>query len=203
MTEFPPTFASDPRCDEGRREFLLELYRQTSAHLGRHISGVWQCVGVVGAALIVFAQDKNASLNDYSCGLVVILCGWLAASTLDASNWFNRNLAIITNVERLFLSTHDLTLVHFFFEKHRPVGKHAKHFLIQLILSAAVLALVLGYHFAERVLPGFSLPWTCFEPVRTIPYVITLIVLIGLVLLALHYRRKETEFLERSPGFSS
>ena len=56
QTTVPVTGA---RCDEKRAEFLLEVYRQTSAHLGRHILGVWQCVGVVGAALIVFAQEKD------------------------------------------------------------------------------------------------------------------------------------------------
>jgi hypothetical protein len=190
------------RCDEKRAEFLLEVYRQTSAHLGRHISGVWQCVGVVGAALIVFAQDKDKPLNDYACALVVLLCGWLAATTLDASNWFNRNLAIITNIERLFLSSADLRLVHYFFAKHRPAGQHAQHFSIQLSLSAAVWALVLCYHFAERVVPGLSLPWSHFELSRAMPYLITPVVLGALVWLGRHYKQKDERFHTQSPGIS-
>jgi hypothetical protein len=192
----PPT----PRCDAKREDFLLETYRQTSTHLGRHITGLWQCVGVVGAALIVFAQDKDKPLNDYACTLVMLLCGWLAATTLDASNWFNRNLAIITNVERLFLRVDDLKLVHHFFGAHRPPGKFAQHFEIQLWLSGGVAALVLWYHFVERVVPGFSLPWSHFQLARALPYAMALILSVTLVRLHLHYVRKDEEFQRKSPG---
>lgn len=202
MTQTSISSTAGVRCDEKRAEFLLEIYRQTSAHLGRHITGVWQCVGVVGAALIVFAQDKDKPLNDYACVLVVLLCGWFAATTLDASNWFNRNLAIITNVERLFLSSDDLKLVHYFFEKHRPAGQHAQHFSIQLCLSAAVCALVLCYHFADRVYPGLSLPWSNFQVSRAMPYLIAPIVLSALVWLAQHYKKKDRKFHSKSPGIS-
>lgn len=194
--------ATTARCDDKRVEFLLEIYRQTSSHMGRHISGVWQCVGVVGAALIVFAQDKGGPLNDYACSFVVLLCGWLAATTLDASNWFNRNLAIITNIERLFLKSDDLKLVHYFFEEHRPVGQHAKHFYIQLCLSAAVCTLVLIYHFSERVIPGLHLPWSHFQLSRAFPYLFMPIIFVMLVLLWRHYKEKDEKFRVRSPGIS-
>jgi hypothetical protein len=204
MTDAPVTsdVNSNARCDGKRAEFLLEVYRQTSGHVGRHITGLWQCVGVVGAALIVLAQDKDTPFSDYACTLAVLLCGWLAATTLDASNWFNRNLAIITNIERLFMSARDLRLVHYFFGKHREAGKHAQHFAIQLWLAAAVCLLVLVYHFTERVLPGFSLPWSNFELSRAIPYLITLIVLGALFWLANHYKTKDELFYRKSPGIS-
>lgn len=202
MNQHSTVHTTGMRCDDKRAEFLLEIYRQTSAHLGRHISGVWQCAGVVGAALIVFAQDKNNPLNDYACTLVVLLCGWLAATTLDASNWFNRNLMIISNVERLFLSSADLKLVHHFFEEPRPAGKQAKHFVIQLYLSGAVWLLVLGYHCAERVVPGLSLPWSNFQPSQALPYLITAFLLRTLVRLRLHYKKKDEDFQKLSPGTS-
>lgn len=200
--QLTPSPSAPSRCDDKRAEFLLETYRQTSTHLGRHISGVWQCVGVVGAALIVFAQEKDKPLNDYACALVVLLCGWLAATTLDASNWFNRNLAIINNVERLFLNSADLKLVHPFFASHRPAGQHAQHFGIQLFLSGAVCLLVLLYHFTERVLPGFSLPWSSFQLSRALPYLLAPILLIGLVRLHRHYHKKDQEFQQKAPGIS-
>lgn len=201
-TQVTTTATATGRCDDKRSEFLLETYRQTSTHLGRHISGVWQCVGVVGAALIVFAQDKDKPLNDYACALVVLLCGWLAATTLDAGNWFNRNLAIITNVERLFLTSTDLNIVHPFFGAHRPPGRLAKHFHIQLLLSGAVCLLVLIYHFLERVLPGFSLPWSNFQFSRALPYLLAPIVVVALIRLQRHYRRKDEEFQKAAPGIS-
>lgn len=202
MNQLSTPHAAAVRCDDKRAEFLLEVYRQTSAHLGRHVSGVWQCVGVVGAALIIFAQDLNNPLNDYACALVVLLCGWLAATTLDASNWFNRNLMIINNVERLFLSEADLRHVHYFFEKHRPVGQQAQHFTIQLCLSGAVWLLVVFYHFAERVMPGFSLPWSNFQPSQAMPYLFTLVLFGTLIRLRLHYKKKDEVFHTRSPGTS-
>ncbi len=196
----PPT--PNLRCNDKRAELLLEIYRQTSNHLGRHISGVWQCVGVVGAALIVFAQNKDSALNDYACALVVLLCGWLAATTLDASNWFNRNLTIITNIERLFLMPDDLQLVHYFFERHRPAGKHAQHFIIQLWLSGVVCVLVLMYHFIERVSPGFSLGFSDFEPSRATPYVLMLTGLATLHWLRQHYKKKDEQLKMQSPGIT-
>jgi hypothetical protein len=202
MNQPPTAPATSARCDDRRAEFLLEIYRQTSTHLGRHISGVWQCVGVVGAALIVFAQDKDTPLNDYACAFVLLLCGWLAASTLDASNWFNRNLAIIANIERLFLTRDDLKFVHYFFETHRPAGQHAQHFSIQLCLSAAVGALVLCYHFVERVFPGLYLPWSNFQLSRALPYLFTPIVLGTLIWLGRHYKGKDDKLHTRSPGIS-
>lgn len=201
-TQATTTATPTGRCDDKRSEFLLETYRQTSTHMGRHISGVWQCVGVVGAALIVFAQDKDKPLNDYGCALIVLLCGWLAATTLDASNWFNRNLAIITNVERLFLTSADLKLVHPFFGAHRPKGRLAKHFHIQMLLSGAVFLLVLVYHFLERVQPGFSLPWSNFQFSRALPYLLAPIVVVALIRLQRHYRRKDEEFQRAAPGIS-
>ncbi len=188
------------RCDSHRNEFLLEVYRQTSTHLGRHVSGLWQCAGVVGAALIVFAQDKDKSMNDYACTLAVLLCGWLAATTLDAGNWFNRNLAIITNIERLFLHRSDLQDVHYFFERHRPAGKSATHFSIQLWLAAMVGVLVLTYHFLERVLPCVSQSPRVFEPSRALPYFASILLFLLLVVLQSHFRRKDEEFHRRSPG---
>lgn len=70
----------------------------------------------------MFALDKDKPLNDYACALAIMLCGWLIATTLDASNWFNRNITIIGNIERLFLRPDDNKLVHPFFSKHRVQG---------------------------------------------------------------------------------
>jgi hypothetical protein len=162
--------AQDDQCSERRCDFLLEIYKQTSMHLGRHVAGVWQCVGVAGGALIAFMVDKNTPLNDFACALVILLCGWLVATTLDASNWFNRNIAIIANIERLFLSTADAKYVHYFFTEHRPPGKPAEHFLIQILLAVSVMMLLLVYHLVWRVWDGFRLPLTQFEFPRALPY---------------------------------
>jgi hypothetical protein len=151
---------------------------------------------------VVFAQDKDKPLNDFACTLAVLLCGWLAATTLDASNWFNRNLAIITNVERLFLTPADLQYVHPYFGSHRPPGQHAHHFLIQLWLAGAVGALILCYHFVERVCPGLSLPLSNFQLPRALPYILTLVVVVVLALLQRHFLKKDKQFQQKSPGIT-
>jgi hypothetical protein len=197
----PEKDQEDPRCLSHRPEFLLEFYRQASVHLGRHVTGVWQCVGVVGAALAVFAIDKNNQLNDYVCALVVMLCGWLAASTLDASNWFNRNLALISNTERLFLTEQDLTLVHPYFKGHRDAGKQAEHFGIQLVLAGSVGTLVLVYHFIERVWPGFSLPLSYFQPARLLPYIVAPATLALVIWLACKFKGKDRVLKRNAPGY--
>jgi hypothetical protein len=194
---------SGPACFERRGEFLLEMYRQTSVHLGRHVSGVWQCVGVVGGALAVFALDKDKPLNDYACALVVMLCGWLIATTMDASNWFNRNITIISNIERLFLQADDAKVVHPFFLGHRRAGKHAEHFRIQIWLGVAVAALVLMYHFGARVWDGLSSPMSSFQPSRALPYALALVVGAACVVLLRNYKRKDEELQAKSPGLKT
>jgi hypothetical protein len=163
---------------------------------------VWQCVGVVGGALAVVSLDKNEAFNDYACGLVIFLCGWLAATTMDASNWFNRNLAIIRNLERLFLREVDNRLVHHFISlPHRHHGKFAEHFLIQLTLAIVVALFVLAYHFERRVRGGLSAPWSTFEFPRAIPYVAAFSVAAALLYLGAKYRAKDRRLKDASPGF--
>jgi hypothetical protein len=153
----------------GRGEFLIEMYRQCSAHLDRHILIPWQSIGVIGAALAVFLVEGKldaVSDLDFLLTLAVVLCFWLAANLYDANNWFDRNLHIIANVERQFLNSSDLREIHPFFGEHRwgQLGrlKLLRHFRIQLTMTIAVLALVLAFHLARRVLVDGCLPsgWT-------------------------------------------
>lgn len=187
-------------CRSRREEFLLEMYIQSSLHLSRHVAGIWQCVGVVGGALAVFALDKDKPLNDYACTLAVMLCGWLVATTLDASNWFNRNITIIGNIERLFLNSDDNKLVHPFFTKHRVPGRPAEHFVIQMALGAAVGCLLLVYHFVTRVKDGLALPWSSFEFSRALPYAAAGAIGLACVSLSFFLKKKDAKLQEASPG---
>jgi len=89
-----------------RDDFLLEMYRQTSSHLNRHILLSWQSVGVVAGALAVFILGDKLELKpdarlDFVIGVVAVLCAWSIAHVFDANNWFERNLHIITNIWRI------------------------------------------------------------------------------------------------------
>jgi len=86
-----------------RDQFLIEMYRQVSGHLNRHILVTWQSIGVVAGALAVFVLGDKLDLKtdarfDFVIGVVILLCAWSCAHITDASNWFDRNLHIITNI---------------------------------------------------------------------------------------------------------
>ncbi len=100
------------------------------------------------------------------------------------------------------MTSDDIKFVHYFFEKHRPPGQHAQHFIIQLSLSSTVGVLVLYYHFAERVLPRVCLPWSNFQFSLALPYLLALAIVGALIILARHYKKKDKKFHKRSPGAS-
>src|SRR5256885_14257481 len=105
---------------DGRKLFLIEMYRQLFANINRHILVVWHGIAVLAGAVALFALVEKAVLSlDLACSVFVLLLGWFVAHVLDASNWFNRNLAIMTNVEREFLGDEDLRLIHYYFGKPR------------------------------------------------------------------------------------
>jgi hypothetical protein len=122
------------------------------------------------------------------------------AHLYDASYWYNRNLVIIANIERLFLEPDDLKKVHYYFGAHRSKSAMLTHLRIQWTLGIGIGSLFLLYHFFTRVLPEFSAPASAFEPVRAIPYIIAAFS-VGL-LVWLRKKRIEAyeEFLKNSPG---
>jgi len=194
-----------------RDDFLLEMYRQCSNHLNRHILVTWQSVGVVAGALAVFLLGDKADLNthsrlDFVIGIMTLLCAWLYAHLYDANNWFDRNLHIISNIERQFLKPSDSSEIHYYFTLHRSQRegnaklKLAKHFQIQWLMTVVLWFLVLAYHFYQRVYPGLRSPIENFEAVRSIPYVLTTLCLIYCVHVAKDRKKDYEDLLRKSPG---
>jgi hypothetical protein len=158
-----------------RDEFLLEMYKQMFNDINRHIMVVWQSVGVLVGAFAIFALvEKNILSADLASAVIVLLCGWLYAHLVDSAYWYNRNLAIIANIERQFLKESDLREIHYYFGKHRPNNKMITHLRIQQTLGIGLGGLVLVYHFMVRIWPGMMLRSGSFDPVRTIPYLIAI-----------------------------
>lgn len=186
---------------EARKEFLLEIYRQASAHLSRHVGGTWQTIGAVGAAVAVVSLDKNEPLNDYAASLVIGLSGWLCATALDGNNWLNRNIAIMRNVEREFLTLSDVIRIQpFFSQDHRRPGKLAEHFRIQVLLAMFAAVVVLLYHFHTRVHSGLNSPISSFEMVRAMPYATFLGCICGNWYFWKLLKDKDAEMKSLSPG---
>jgi hypothetical protein len=195
--------------NDRRDAFLLEMYRQMSTHLNRHILLSWQSVGVVAGALVVFilsdeVEARSDARLDFVVGVVALLCAWCIAHVFDANNWFERNLHIITNIERQFLNAADSREIHYFFTSHR--GERSKrrwlieHLRIQMLMAAVLWTLLLAFHFYQRVYPGLGLSLDHFEWNRSLPYIVSLVTALYCVAIARDRKNDYEKLAKESPG---
>lgn len=187
--------------NEKRETLLLQMYDQMFNDINRHIMVVWQSISVLVGAFAVLALVEKAVIPlDIASALILLIAGWLFAHLCDASYWYNRNLAIIANIERQFLEPADLRRIHYYWGSHRPHNRMILHLRIQYFLGIGIVAIVLYYHFVTRVVPGIDAPYSNFDLARAIPYLV--LVAIVLYLLYLHRNRNQSyaEFLANSPG---
>ena len=194
---------SDPQklIDNDRKTFLLKMYDQMFADINRNIMVVWQSIGVVVGAVALFALvEKQVLTLDWACTLFMVLAGWSIAHSQEAGYWYNRNLAIIANIERQFLRQSDLKEIHYYFGAHRPGNKLLDQLRLQVMLAAVVGLIFLGYHFQVRVAAGLKAPFSNFEWPRALPYIAAFITFAGLYRNRARLNRKYAEFLENSPG---
>ena len=187
--------------NDRRDEFLVEMYKQMFNDINRHIMVVWQSVGVLVGSFAIFALVEKKVLSiDLATTIIILLCAWLLGHLLDAAYWYNRNLAIIANIERQFLKEPDLRVIHYYFGKHRPDNKMITHLRIQEALGLGLGALVLLYHFLTRITPGFFVSLSNFDPIRVLPYGTIIAALLYLRYLKNDRKLAYQEFLENSPG---
>src|SRR5690349_5063241 len=89
--------------DAKRQEFLFKMYDQMFADINRQILVVWQSIGVLlGGAAIFALVEKQVITLDIACAIFVVLAWWSVSHSLEAGYWYNRNLAIIANIEKQF-----------------------------------------------------------------------------------------------------
>jgi len=191
------------------------MYRQVSSHLNRHILVTWQSIGVVAGALAVFVLGDKLDMKadarlDFVIALVILLCAWSCAHIYDASNWFDRNLHIITNIERQFLRSADSRDIHYYFTLHRGERDEGgeersspsmiTHFEIQLLMAVVLWLLLLLYHFYLRVYPGLHLSFDHLDPIRGIPYAMTLLCVWYCIHIARDRKKDYRDLHEKSPG---
>ena len=189
---------------DDRRTFLLEMYRQMFADINRHMTVVWQSVSVVIGAFAIFALVEKAIIPlDIASSLIVMLCAWLYAHMLDAGYWYNRNLAIIANIEKQFLLESDLKDIQYYFGAHRSKSnKMISQLRIQAFLGVGIAVLVILSHFIDRVWPGFGSAISHFEFSRAFPY-LTLFGSLGFCAWFWDDRRKSyVTFVTNSPGIT-
>lgn len=177
------------------------MYDQMFSDINRHILVVWQSVGVLIGGFAIFAlAEKQVVSIDIASSLIVLIASWLIAHLIDAGYWYNRNLVIIANIERQFLRKKDLHDIHYYFGKHRPDNKMLTHLRIQFALGVGILGIVLLFHFATRVIPGFGSPLSSFEFERALPYAVIIIAVLYLLKLKRNRDSSYNEFVEYSPG---
>lgn len=179
------------------------MYNQMFNDINRHIMVIWQSAGVVvGAFAIPALVEKNIMSADFATAILIMLCVWHFAHLIEAGYWYNRNLCIISNIERQFLKASDLRNIQYYFGSHRPTNKMITHLTIQAWLGWGIFVVVILYHFWTRVVPGFSLPLNDFDAPRALPYAVALAAL-WLVRKLKHGRDAAyTEFVTNSPGIA-
>lgn len=187
--------------ENSREKLLLQMYDQMFNDIDRHIIVVWQSVGVLVGAFAIFAlAEKQVVSIDIAAALIVLISGWSLAHVYDSAYWYNRNLVIIANIERVFLRQSDLKDVHYYFGKHRPDNKMITHLRLQFVLGVGVALIVVAFHVLNRVLPGIAAPFSSFDPQRMFPYIVAVVMLIYLMRLRAYRKRGYAEFIKNSPG---
>lgn len=187
--------------NDERKEFLIHMYDQMFNDINRHIVVIWQSISViVGAFAILALVEKEIIPLDIAISILIILVAWLFSHLYDASYWYNRNLIIIANIERQFLKESDLKDIQCYFGKHRKGNKMIGHLSIQFGLGVLLLFIIIYYHFTERVLPGLDEPFSNFEPIRCIPYIILVLSLLRVRKIKIDRKESYEVFLADSPG---
>ena len=126
----------DDLFETRRYDFLKTMYSEMWGNVNRHLTIIWQSVSVLGGTLAAFSLvEKNVVNIDVASSIVVIICSWLVANAYITSLWFNRNQAIISNIERQFLRQADLKIIHPYFMSHRRPGSMAEHIQLQWVLG--------------------------------------------------------------------
>jgi hypothetical protein len=148
------TERNDDFQDLRRSDFLMRMYSEMWGNINRHLTVVWQSVGVLGAGLALFAlTEKHVVGPDFASAVMVLVCFWLIANAYVSSQWFNRNQAILSNIERQFLRREDLREINPYFLKHREPGDMVSHIRVQWFLGVVLASAVITRHFFVEILP--------------------------------------------------
>lgn len=183
-----------------RDEFLIAMYGQLMNDINRHITVVWQSVATLVAAVAVFSFVKDNILSmDYAVSIVILICVWLMWHVYDAGYWYNRNLVIISNIERQFLCSSDLKDIHYYFGAHRKNNKLISHLEFQKWLAIGVALVFLLLHFNSILLPILKVNK---EPtiVNLFPWFVVIFGCVSWYVVAKNNREKYREFMANSPG---
>jgi len=161
---------------------------------------VWQSLSLVLAAFTIFALVGREPISiDLAVALIILLSSWLMAHIEDASYWFNRNIAIISNIERQFLLPTDLHDIHPYFKGHRNNSK-IDHLQLQWWFGLMLSILAVTYHVTERIIPETKADLPANEFSLLLPYIAAAFALVVVVLSHRQGKQKYSKLLRESPG---
>lgn len=197
------TERNDDLQDQRRADFLMRMYSEMWGNINRHLTVIWQSVGVLGAGLALFAlTEKHVVGPDFASAVMVLVCLWLVANAYVSSKWFNRNQAILSNIERQFLRRDDLREINPYFARHRQPGDMVSHIRVQWFLGVSLALAVTTRHFFVEILPTAhwsaairDLDWS-----KLMPYVVLLGGIIAIKQIRDDVIKGEKKFQEECPG---
>jgi hypothetical protein len=129
----------EPEDVLARQQFLMNMYDQMWNNTTRHITLIWQPIIVIfatiGAIMAAEIKDLNFVAISIFISLAFLIIGWYLAHVHDSSGWVNRNLVIISNIEKQFLVVSDETEIHPYFNSDPKKREMIEHFQIQYFLG--------------------------------------------------------------------
>lgn len=184
-----------------RDEFLLEMYRQLWNSINRHIILGWQSAGVLVTVFATLSLVEKAVISlDIAITIIILASAWHFLQVIDSSEWYKRNLHIITNIERQFLQASDEQDIHYYFKENNRGDKILDHLKIQLFLGIGLGCIVLVYHFSARVWGGIGAPLNRIEIQRALPYLVTVFAAIYCYLYKKRRDKTYIKLVTQSPG---
>lgn len=186
---------------KNREQLLLRMYDQMYNDINRHIMVSWQAIALVAGSFALLSFGLEGTIPfDIAIAILVALAGWMMHHVYDSSYWYNRNLVIITNIEKEFLDREDLKKIHPYFSAFRKNNKMISHLRIHRNLGALITLLILGYHFYLRILPGMRADDWVFDPLRALPYLILMVVVGALISFRNDRNGDYNDFINKAKG---
>jgi hypothetical protein len=155
--------SKDPNEEEDRKaDFLLAMYKAMWDNINRHVTVLWQAVAVLGATFsvgLIAIRDNpkwpDSIYSDFAAVIQIATACWLIAHAIDSTAWFNRNILIISNIEKYFAKSFDRSdYVHPYMEKDWPGPKQIpRHMVIQGVFGVMVAIASVMLHAFTRIIP--------------------------------------------------
>jgi hypothetical protein len=182
-----------------RQQFLLSMYDQMWNNTTRHITLIWEPItvifAIIGSILVAEFQNLNFFIMSIFIFVAYLVIGWFLAHIYDSSGWVNRNLVIITNIEKQFLVASDAQEIHPYFNLDHKKRKMLEHFKIQYFLGIVLGFAVTIYYVGKCFLNGF-----CFSNATYIPAAGIIIAAIYVYHVRQSSKNSFQELIQNSPG---